>query len=351
MMHSDDHAGVGIGLVGAGYWGPNLLRNFYASGRWNVRALCDLDAAKLRKVAAPYPGLATTTEYGRLLEDPLITAIAIATPAETHFALADAALRAGKDVLVEKPMTATAPEALALCQTAEKLERVLMVDHTYLFCAPVEYLKAVRDSGDLGDLLYIDAVRVNLGLFQHSANVIADLAPHDVSIVNYLLGAAPTHVSSVVSSCVDPEMIDVAYVTMHYPNNVLAHAHLSWLSPVKVRRMAIAGRNKMAVWDDMETDRIKVYDKGVVMPSDPETLRVRQLIEYRLGDMLAPNLSRHEPLDKMVNEFHDAVVERRAPRSSGRFGLDVVRVLDAIEASIALHGQKAAVETSEAIPA
>lgn len=337
--------GVGIAVIGAGYWGPNLLRNFCASDRWSVRALCDLSPSRLVKAAAPYPGLHTTTDIVEVLEDPRIEAIAIATPVETHFTLADAALRAGKHVLVEKPMTASAAEAEALCDTAERMGRIIMVDHTYLFCTPVEYLKAAQDRGDFGQLLYIDAVRVNLGLFQQSANVVADLAPHDVSIVNYLLGSAPVEVATTVSRCMNPDMVDVAYVTMRYPNNVTAHAHLSWLSPVKVRRMSIAGRSKMAVWDDQETDRVKVYDKGVVMTDDAEATRVRQLVSYRLGDMVAPFLPNHEALGKVVAEFHDAIVQAREPRSSGRFGLDVVRVLDAIERSMSADGRYVSVET------
>jgi predicted dehydrogenase len=345
-MSSNTH-GIGIGLVGAGYWGPNVLRNLYASGRWNIRALCDLDQARLLKASAPYPSLTTTTEYTRLLEDPLIKAIAIATPLETHYGLADAALRAGKDVLVEKPMTGNATEAAALCSLAEAEKRVLMVDHTYLVNPAVEYLKELHDCGDLGDVLYIDTVRVNLGLFQQHGDVIMDLAPHDISIVNFLLDATPTHAATIVSSCINPEMVDVAYISLYYPGNVLVHAHLSWLSPVKVRRMSIAGRNKMAVWDDLDTDRIRIYDKGIVLPPDPEVARVRQMVGYRLGDMLAPNLSRREPLEGALDEFYQAVVYRQEPRSSARFGLDVVRVLDAITNSIAHHGRRVEVGCSQ----
>jgi len=335
--------GVGVGLVGAGYWGPNLLRNFFASGRWNIRVLCDRDPARLLHASAPYPSLTTTTEFARLLDDPLITAIAIATPVETHFELAAAALRADKDVLVEKPMTMTATEAAELCEIAAARERIIMVDHTYLFCPPVEYLKKIYEDGELGELLYIDAVRVNLGLYQQAGDVIIDLAPHDVSIINYFLDSTPTHVSTVVSSCINPGTVDVSYVSLYYPNDIMAHVHLSWLSPVKVRRMLIAGRNRMAIWDDLETDRVKIYDKGVVVPPDPEVARAQQMVSYRLGDMFAPNLSRREALDAVVEEFYNAVVYRREPRSTGRFGANVVRVLEAISNSIAHNGQRVAV--------
>jgi predicted dehydrogenase len=342
MLMND--SGLGVAVIGAGYWGPNLLRNFCASGRWSVRALCDLDPARLDKAVAPYPGLWATTDLLEVLEDPRIDAIAIATPAETHFTIADAALRAGKHVLIEKPMTTSVPDAEALCRTAERLGRILMVDHTYLFCTPVEYLKAAQERGDFGDLLYLDAVRVNLGLFQQFANVVVDLAPHDVSIINYLLDAVPHEVSTAVSRCMNTDIVDVAYVSLRYPRNVMAHVHLSWLSPVKMRRMSIAGRNKMAVWDDLETDRVKVYDKGVVFPADAQAERLRHLVNYRLGDMVAPALTQREALEKVVAEFHDAITERRTPRSSGRFGLDVVRVLDGIERSIAAEGRAVSLE-------
>jgi predicted dehydrogenase len=333
-----------LGLVGAGYWGPNLLRNFFGSGRWDVRLVCDRDPAKLVKAALPYPWLSTTTEYERLLAVSSIAALALPTPVETHFELAHAALLADKDVLVEKPLAATSHEAALLCEVSRERNRILMVDHTYLFGAPVDYLKELQQSGGLGEVLYIDAVRVNLGLFQQHGNVIVDLAPHDVSIINYLLDSTPTKVSTVVASCINRNMADVAYISLQYPNNVLAHAHLSWLSPVKVRRMAIAGSNKMAIWDDLETDRVKIYDKGVVVPPDLEVARVRQMVGYRLGDMLAPNLGRQEALAAVAEEFYQAITHRREPRSSGTFGLDVVRVMEAINLSIACDGQPVTVE-------
>jgi len=250
-----------------------------------------------------------------------------------------------------KPLENHDVNATGTLLTLETARRLKVRRFIYCFSSAVNYLKAAQGRGDLGEILYIDAVRVNLGLFQQHGNVIVDLAPHDVSIINDLLSETPTHVSTVVSSCVNDGLADVAYVTLYYPQNILAHAHLSWLSPVKLRRMTIAGSNKMAVWDDLETDRVKIYDKGVLLPLDRDSARVHQLVDYRLGDMFAPNLRQHEPLEAAIEEFYNAVVGRHEPRSGGRFGLDVVRVLDAIETSVAHYGQRVAIRDAEAIPA
>jgi len=307
------------------------------SANWDVRAVCDIDPTRLAKAARPYPGLRTTASFEEVLGNSDIAAVAIATPVETHHALVKAALEAGKHVLVEKPLTSTAKEGSALCDLADRLGLVLMVDHTFLFTSPVEYLKKYIADGELGAILYVDTVRVNLGLFQAVANVILDLAPHDISILNYLLGSVPIEVAANVSRCIDPQIADVAYLTIRYPNNILAHAHLSWLSPVKIRRMNIAARSKMVVWDDVETDRIRIYDKGVEVARDPEQ-RIKDFVRYRSGNMIAPALDNTEPLSKLVDEFFHVIVDGAACRSTGRDGLEVVRVLEAAELSMQYDG-------------
>ncbi len=329
---------LGVAVVGAGYWGPVLLRNFFAAAHWNLKAVCDLDPLRLAKSASVYPGVYQTPAIDGLLADPAIDAIAIATPPETHFALAYAALTAGKHVLVEKPLTTNSDDGRILCELAERLGLTLMVDHTFLFASAVEFLKQYIEDGNLGEIYYVDAVRVNLGLYQKSSSVILDLAPHDISILNYLLAATPLEIATTVAQCVDRDINDVAYLTFRYPGNVLAHAHLSWLSPVKIRRMNIAGRGKMIVWDDLGMDRIKIYDKGVDVTVDDE-MKTKNLVTYRTGDMIAPALDNSEAMARVIDEFYRVIVDGAHCRSTGRDGLEVVRILEAAERSVAEGGR------------
>jgi predicted dehydrogenase len=328
-----------VAVVGAGYWGPNLLRNFHASQAWTVAGVVDSDRARLANIARLYPHLAFYAEINGILEDGRIDAVAIATPPRTHYELAKRAIEAGKHVLIEKPLTESYADALDLCSRAEARGVHIVADHTFLYTGAVEKLRALREGGDLGHIYYIDAVRVNLGLFQES-NVVWDLAPHDVSVINYILGEWPTVVSLQAGTCVHAETPDVAFLTMWYPSGCIAHVHLSWLSPVKVRRTMISGSRKMAVWDDVDpTQKIYIYDKSVVLDPTSKTL-AQQMVSYRLGDLNVPLIDNKEALAKLVDDFAAAIRGEVVTRSSGRFGAGVVQVIEAALQSAALSGAK-----------
>lgn len=314
-------------VVGAGYWGPNLVRNFHASQEWRVACIVDSDPARLRRLSRLYPHVAVFSSVEQALEDAQVDAVAIATPPQTHHALASRAIEAGKHVLVEKPLAENFEAACDLQKRAERRGVRLMADHTFLYTGSVEKLHALRESGDLGSIYYIDSVRVNLGLFQES-NVVWDLAPHDVSIINYVLGEEPNAVSLQTAACVHAETPDVAFLTMWYPSGCIAHVHLSWLSPVKVRRTMISGSRKMAVWDDVDpNEKIYIYDKGVVLDPSSKTL-AQQMVSYRLGDLNVPLVDNREALGKLVDDFARSIRTGTPTRTDGRFGAGVVRVIE-----------------------
>ena len=330
---------LGVAVVGAGYWGPNLVRNFHESEEWSVRCIVDRDRTRLDKVTRIYPSVAAYCEVESALEDPHVDAVALATPPRTHHALAAQAIAAGKHVLVEKPLADRYEAAEDLRLLAQRRGVCLMTDHTFLYTGSVERLRALRESGELGSIYYIDSVRVNLGLFQES-NVVWDLAPHDVSIINYLLNEIPSSVALQLGSCVHAKTPDVAFLTMWYASGCLAHIHLSWLSPVKVRRMMVSGSLKMAVWDDVEpTEKIYVYDKGVVLDPSSTTLQ-QQMVSYRLGDLHVPLVDNREALGKLVQDFAGAIRNGSPTRSDGAFGTGVVRVIEAALRSADLDGAK-----------
>lgn len=311
-----------IALVGYGYWGPNLLRNFYEMDSCEVLYVCDRDLARLKLVRKRYPSVMLTANYEDVLNDNDIDAVVVATPTKFHFELAKKALLAGKDVLIEKPMTTTSIEALELTRIAGKTKRVLMVDHTFLFTQAVRKLKEIIDKGILGKIIYIDSVRVNLGLLQKDSNVIFDLATHDVSILKFLLGADPVKISAEGHKFFGSQE-EIAYVHLHYPGGLTANLHVSWLSPLKIRRMMVVGARKMAVYDDIEqSEKIKLYDKGVEF--DKTQLR----IGYRSGDVYSPNLEIKEGLATMCAEFIAAIEKRKSPISDGKFAYAVVSVLE-----------------------
>lgn len=314
-------------VVGAGYWGPNLVRNFHASDSWSVACIVDSDPARLEKLSRLYPHVAVHRTIEAALQDGAVDAVAIATPPRSHHALAAQAIEAGKHVLVEKPLAESYESACDLLQRARRRGVRLMTDHTFLYTGSVEKLRALRESGELGRIYYIDSVRVNLGLFQES-NVVWDLAPHDVSIVNYVLGEEPRAVSLQLAACVHAETPDVAFLTMWYPSGCIAHVHLSWLSPVKVRRTTISGSRKMAVWDDVDpNEKIYIYDKGVVLDPSSSTLQ-QQMVSYRLGDLNVPLVDNREALGKLVEDFARSIRDGAPTRSDGRFGAGVVRVIE-----------------------
>lgn len=332
---------LAVAVVGAGYWGPNLVRNFHVSREWTVAAIVDSDRARLENMARLYPHFALHSHIDAVLADAKIDAVAIATPPRTHYELAKRAIEAGKHVWVEKPLAESYEAALDLGARAERRGVCLIADHTFLYTGSVEKLRALRERGDLGHIYYIDSVRVNLGLFQES-NVVWDLAPHDISIINYILGEGPNAVSLQVGTCVHAETPDVAFLTMWYPNGCIAHVHLSWLSPVKVRRTMISGSLKMAVWDDLDpTEKIYIYDKGVVLDPTSTTLQ-QQMVSYRLGDVNLPLIDNREALAKLVDDFA-AAIRGGSTRSNASFGAGVVRVIEAALQSAALDGAKVAV--------
>lgn len=337
---------VRIGVVGYGYWGPNLVRNFVASQGAEVLACCDRDPARLAAASVTHPLLRTTLEYADLLDDPCIDAIVIATPLSSHYDLARAALDAGKHVLVEKPLAQSTVQCLDLERRAREHGLVLLVDHTFLYTGAVRKIKALMDAGDLGDIYYYDSVRINLGLFQHDSNVIWDLAPHDLSIMSYLLGTTPHHVSAVGASHVDEQIENIAYLTMLYPRRLLAHLHVNWLAPAKVRRTIIGGSKRMVVYDDMEmSEKVKVYDSGVQLGSDVDHADhiYRTMVEYRTGDMYAPKLDKTEALAVECADFINCIREGTLPISNALLGAQTVSVIEAADRSLRAGGTMEAV--------
>ena len=335
---------IRIGVIGCGYWGPNLIRNFSHLKGSGVLMCSDLSEDRLAHMRSLYPKIETTTDYRRLLARPDVDAVVVATPPETHFQLTMEALRAGKHVFVEKPLALTAAEGAAMVEEAEKTRRVLLVGHTFVYTAAVNKIKEVIDSGELGDIFYVSTTRVNLGIFQENINVVWDLAPHDVSILNYILDRMPESVATQASCCIRKNVEDVAFLTMRYPGNVLAHVHVSWLNPNKIRSTTVVGSKKMLVYDDVSAlEKIRIYDKGVTVTPHYDTFGEFQL-SYRYGDIRIPRLDDAEPLKVACQHFVDCVERGAGPRSSGAHGLEVVRVLEAAMASVRDGGRLIDVE-------
>ena len=316
-----------VALIGYGYWGPNLLRNLFDTPDCIVAYCCDQDENKLNLINSRYPSVQTTKDVNDVLKDKTVDGIAIATPTKSHFFLIKAALQSNKDVLVEKPMTLTFKEAKKIAGIAKKKKRVLMVDHTFLFNDAVIKIKDIIDKGEIGNVLYIDSVRVNLGLFQKDSNVIFDLATHDFSITNYLLDSSPKSIFAHAETHFGRQE-DVAYIHAEYPKKITVHVHISWLSPAKIRRMLIVGTKKMIVYDDIEpTEKIRVYDKGIIFQKDSKA--VEQLkIGYRSGDIWLPKIDIVEPLGVLTNAFVKAIGTRNVEKSSGEFGANIVNILE-----------------------
>ena len=336
---------IGIGVIGYGYWGPNLVRNFYETPDCEVVAVSDLREKQLARVRSRYPTIGTTTDYRDLLNNPRIDAVVVATPVHTHFDLAMQALRAGKNVLVEKPMTMDVDQAQRLVDEAERRRLILAVDHTFVFTSAVRKIRDLSLNGDLGDIYYYDSVRVNLGLFQHDVNVIWDLAVHDLAIMDFILGAQPVAVSSTGISHVPGEPENMAYVTMYFDSRVMAHVHVNWLAPVKVRRTLIGGSKKMIVYDDLEpSEKIRVYDKGITLATDPAANgngeRYAMMVNYRTGDVWSPQLDiTTEALALELRHFIGCIRDNTTPIVDGHAGLRVVRLLEAATESMRLSGR------------
>jgi predicted dehydrogenase len=328
-----------VAVIGYGYWGPNLVRNFAETPGCEVAGVCDLDAERLSLVQRRYPNMRTCAACADLVADAQVEAVAIATSVSSHFELAMAALKAGKHVLVEKPLAATAEQAERLVGEAERRGLVLMVDHTFVYSGAVRKIRELIDAGEVGDLYYYDSVRVNLGLFQRDVGVLWDLAVHDLAVIDYLLPGRPKSVSAVGIGHVQDAQENIAYLTLLYEPALIAHVHVNWLAPVKIRRTLIGGSRKMIVYDDLEpSEKIKVYDCGVTVDQDPER-EYNTRVGYRTGDMWAPQLDRTEPLSREVREFLGCIEQGRRPVADGRAGLRVVRILEGAAQSLRENGR------------
>lgn len=327
---------VRFGVIGYGYWGPNIVRNLGSLLGACVSGVCDKNGHALRRASQTYPSLNLSSDSAELISSPLIDAIAVITPVWTHYELAKAALENGKHVFVEKPFTSTVAQAEELIELAEKRNLKIMVDHTFLFTGAVRKIRQLIDNGTLGNLYYYDSTRVNLGLFQHDVNVIWDLAPHDLSIMDFLIKTRPEAVSATGQKHLNGHE-DVAFITVYFPERLIAHINVNWLSPVKVRTTLIGGEKKMLVWNDLDTDeKLKVYDKGVDICSKEDVYEL--LISYRSGDMWAPQVEQVEALKIELQSFLECVTDNKPVVNDGRAGLQVVRMLEAASSSVAKKG-------------
>src|SRR6202142_2947333 len=325
-----------MGVIGYGYWGPNIVRNFHGQDGSRVVGVCDQSRKALQRVSQSYPGMFTTTNCDEFLRSTDIDAVAVVTPVWTHYELAKKALQNGKHVFVEKPFTCTSAQGEELIELAERKRLKIMVDHTFLFTGAVRRMKQMIDDGTLGELYYYDSTRVNLGLFQHDVNVLWDLAPHDLSVMDYLIKQKPEAVVATGERHLNG-VADIAFMTLYYPNNMIGHINVNWLSPVKVRTTLIGGEKKMLVWNDVEPDeKIKVYDKGVNISSREGVYNL--LVNYRSGDMWAPRIEQTEALTQELTYFVDCIVNDKTPINDGKAGLRVVRMLEAASESLRQRG-------------
>ncbi len=331
---------INVGVIGVGYWGPNIIRNIMANNRMNVSRCADLKKERLDFISRQYPTIETTKDYMEIINDASIDAVAICTPVFTHHEIAKAALENGKHILIEKPMTSTAAQAEELNDIAAKKNLKILVDHTFLYTGAVNKIIEIMDSGEIGDLYYFDSVRVNLGLFQHDINVVWDLAPHDISIMDHVIGRKAESIVATGSDHVGSGLEDVAYVTVYYPDNIIAHIHVNWLSPVKIRQTLIGGTRKMIVWDDNSpSEKIKVYDKGIEVVQTTDQI-YNTLIQYRTGDMHCPKVPQLEALALEMDHFADCIEKDVHPKTDGLSGWRVVQILESSEKSIKERGKE-----------
>jgi predicted dehydrogenase len=340
---------VRVAVVGLGYWGPNLVRNLHELRDAEVVAVCDARPEALTKVRRRYPAISRRRKVDSILADKSIDAVVIATPVATHAALASAALEAGKHVFVEKPLAASWQEAAELVDLARATNRVLMVGHTFLYSPAVNVIRDLIQSGHIGQLHFISMSRVNLGIHQPDVSVVWDLAPHDFSILRYWLGENPVHVSAVSRGCIIPTKPDVAFVNMEYAEGTIAHVELSWLAPSKLRRTTIVGSRQMVVYDDTSHEPVRIFDSGVMF-REPTTFGEYQL-SYRTGDIISPRVETVEPLLLEMDDFCQAIREGREPRSSAEIGLDVVRVIEAVDRSVSNGSERVSVAPEAAVVA
>ncbi len=334
---------IRMGVIGYGYWGPNIVRNLRGVDGCEVATVCDRSPGALTRAAQAYPEVATTPDASELMASPKIDAVAIVTPVHTHFPLAKSALEHGKHVFIEKPFTATTAQAEELIELAARRNLTIMVDHTFLFTGAVRKIRQLMDEGVLGDIYYYDSTRVNLGLFQHDVSVVWDLAPHDLSIMDFLIHGKPEAVIATGETHLNG-LVDVAYITVYFPGNTIAHINVNWLSPVKIRTTLIGGEKRMLVWNDLEADeKLKIYDKGVAMNGNGHGNGKQGLYEllvsYRSGDMWAPRVEQTEALKVELSYFIDCVRTTQTPINDGVAGLRVVQLLEAADRSLKERGR------------
>ena len=326
-----------VGVIGYGYWGPNIVRNLHGQKNCQATMVCDMNPNALNRVRKTYPAIEAVSDPMEILRSPNIDAVAVITPVWTHYELAKLALENGKHVFIEKPFTSNSAQAEELVELAARKNLKIMVDHTFLFTGAVRKIKELTESGALGDLYYYDSLRVNLGLFQHDVSVIWDLAPHDLSIMDHLIKTEPEAIVATGEKHLNG-VEDVAYLTVYFPKNIIAHINCNWLSPVKIRTTLIGGQKKMVVWNDLVADeKVRVYDKGVQITSG-EGIR-NLLVSYRSGDMWAPQIEQLEALHVELDYFADCVLNDKVPFNDGHAGLRIVRMLEAAETSIRKRGE------------
>jgi predicted dehydrogenase len=328
---------IRVGVIGYGYWGPNIVRNLHGLDSTCVEMVCDMSPKALARVRKAYPSIKTCTDPAEILTSPTIDAVAVITPVWTHYDLAKKALENGKHVFVEKPFTSNTKQAQELIEIAARKKLTIMVDHTFLFTGAVRKICELTESGALGDLYYYDSLRVNLGLFQHDVSVIWDLAPHDLAILDHVIKGDPEAVVATGERHLNG-VEDVAFMTIYYPGNVIAHVNVNWLSPVKIRMTMIGGQKKMLVWNDLVADeKIRLYDKGVDITSGDGIREL--LVSYRTGDMWAPQVQQLEALHVELDYFADCIMNSKTPFNDGHAGLRIVQMLEAAEVSIQKRGE------------
>jgi predicted dehydrogenase len=331
-----------VGIIGYGYWGPNLLRNFSTVNNCKVEYVVDFRQERLISIQKNFPAIKTSTNPNDILLSDKIDAVVIVTPVHTHYELGKKALTMGKHVLLEKPMTSSSAQAIELMSLADKKGLLLMVDHTFLYTGAVQRMKNLVQSGDIGNLQYLDSTRINLGLFQPDINVLWDLAPHDISILSFLSNEKPISVNANGISHTKNNIENMAYLTLNYQSSFIAHFNCSWSSPVKIRMMLIGGDQKMIVYNDMEpTEKIKIYETGYKVKSDEEKRNV--LVDYRVGDIFVPKLTTGEALTLMAQDFVDSIMKKKQPISNAQIAIEVVKVLEAAQVSIKNNGKEVAI--------
>jgi len=340
------HPPIRVALIGYGYWGPNLARNLQESALFELVGICDQSEDQRKLIKRRFPSIQVFEQLSDILKDEHIAAVVIATPPSTHFSLAMQGLNAGKHVLIEKPITLDSLEAIQLIHTAEKHNLQLMVDHTFVYSPPVQFLYDSITKHGLGSLHAFDSTRINLGLIQKDTNVVWDLAVHDISIVNYITGRLPVSVSATGAHIPQSDQYVTGYISLFYDDGFIAHINVSWFSPVKIRRTIVTGQNKMIVYDDLETsEKIKIYDSGVDVKNDPESIQ-KLLVSYRVGNIMSPLIPQREALSLMVDSFATSVLNNNPSPTSGLFGLQVVQIVEAIIQSLDSNGSNTLIEYS-----